>query len=130
MTKEGATSRLKAAGVERCYSDPELRKPQVFRDFVARLHSLGLVDYSLDASVESVEMFFVKKKQDRLRLILDCRRSNAWFADPAPVKLTTGESLSKVQIKPGEALYVCNADLANAFYTLSNAYVLEKVFWS
>ena len=52
-------------------------------------------------------------------MILDCRRSNHWFNEPEPVKLTTGESLRRIQLLPDEKLYVCNADAANAFYTLS-----------
>lgn len=89
---------------------------------------MGLVDFSLEEAVEQVEIFFVKKKQDKLRMILDCRRSNCHFGVPSNVKLATGDSLARVEVGEGEKLYICNADLANAFYTLSMPAELRKFF--
>ena len=59
------------------------------------------------------------KKDGRLRLIADCRRSNCWFAPPDKVKLCTAEALSRVSLEPGGELHVCTADLKDAFYHFS-----------
>ena len=128
LSRDDAMSRLTAAGVERCYSDPALRQLKNYVPFVRRLHGLGLVDFSLEEAVEQVEIFFVKKKQDKLRMILDCRRSNCHFGVPSNVRLATGDSLARVEMAEGEKLYICNADLANAFYTLAMPAELRKFF--
>lgn len=86
------------------------------------------MDFSLEEAVEQVEIFFVKKKQDKLRMILDCRRSNCHFGVPSNVKLATGDALARVEVGEGEKLYICNADLANAFYTLAMPASLRKFF--
>ena len=36
--------------------------------------------YTDEEPVEKVEVFFVRKKDGRLRMVVDCRRSNEWFA--------------------------------------------------
>lgn len=82
----------------------------------------------LEEAKEEVGIFFVKKKQDKLRLILDCRRSNHWFGEPSHVTLTTGESLRRISLEAREELHVCSADLANAFYTLAMPLELRKYF--
>lgn len=57
LSRDEALSRLAAAGVERCYSDPALRQPKNYVPFVQRLHRLGLVDFSLEEAVEQVDFF-------------------------------------------------------------------------
>lgn len=128
LSREEASIQLDEAGVERCYSDPLLRHQPTFSAFVKRLWKLGLVDLSTEAGVEQVELFCVKKKQNKLRLIVDCRRSNAWFRTPENVKLTSGDSLGKLELAETDELYVCSADLQNAFYTMKMPAVLRKYF--
>ncbi|CAK0861934.1 unnamed protein product [Prorocentrum cordatum] len=44
-------------------------------------------------------LFFVKKKDgERLRLIVDCRRSNALFRPPPGVDLLSGEGLGRIEV--------------------------------
>lgn len=59
---------------------------------------------------------------------MDCRRSNCHFADPLPVFLGSGESLSRVETQAGQPLYMASADLQNAFYTLEMPEELRKFF--
>lgn len=125
---DDALQRIDAIGPRAVYTDPKLRVRRDYVKFLSQLKDLGLVDFSKEAAVETVGIFFVKKKQNRLRLILDCRRSNHWFKEPKHVSLTTGESLRRISIEPGEKLYVCSADLANAFYTLSMPVELRRYF--
>lgn len=75
-----AKSKIKATGLRQCYSDPLLRHPKTFAQLVRRLHDCGLVSYSLEPSKSYVELFFVKKKNGMLRMVVDCRHSNEWFA--------------------------------------------------
>ncbi len=126
-TDEGAR-RLEHSGVKRCYQDPAFNSEEVYSDFVRRLLELNLVEVRREKPVEKVGLFFVKKKQDKLRLIMDCRRSNCHFEDPLPVSLATGESLSRVESMADQPLYMASADLQNAFYTLEMPGELRKFF--
>lgn len=107
---------LAKCGLRQCYSDPRLRIPSVYREFVCRLASADVVEFSLEAPRERVEMFFVGKKDGRLRMVADCRRSNCWFSSPDSVKLCTAEALSRISLEPGSHLNISTADLKDAFY--------------
>eukprot|EP00438_Fugacium_kawagutii_P006869 Skav205284 [mRNA] locus=scaffold1690:137803:145924:+ [translate_table: standard] len=128
MSEDDALRNIEVNGPRAVYTDPKLRVKKNYVKFLGQLKELGLVDFALEEAKEQVGIFFVKKKQNRLRLILDCRRSNHWFQPPEHVALTTGESLRRISLDPGERLYVCSADLANAFYTLSMPAELRKYF--
>ena len=107
---------LERCGVQRCYTDPQLRVPNVFQGFVKRLSEAGLVEFSLTEGIEQVEMFCVAKKDGRQRLVVDCRRSNCWFSLPGKVRLATAECLSRIQLTGESPLYISTADLKDAFY--------------
>lgn len=87
-----ALQRIQEVGPREVYSDPKLRVRRSYIDFAKKLINLGLVDLSTQKAQEEVGVFFVKKKQNKLRLILDCRRSNHWFKPPTAVSLATGET--------------------------------------
>eukprot|EP00434_Breviolum_minutum_P035087 symbB.v1.2.031057.t1/scaffold3565.1/size54034/3 len=123
-----ALQRIQEVGPREVYSDPKLRVRRSYIDFVKKLINLGLVDLSTQKAQEEVGVFFVKKKQNKLRLILDCRRSDHWFKPPTAVSLATGESLRRIAVDNEEELFVCSADLANAFYTLSMPSELRGLF--
>ncbi|CAE7557304.1 unnamed protein product [Symbiodinium sp. CCMP2592] len=90
---------------------------RVYRDFVRRLWDGGLVEFTVEEPVEKVEAFFVRKKDGRLRMVVDCRRSNAWFAPPDKVNLATAEVLSRIDLGGTDCdLYISTADLKDAFY--------------
>ena len=111
-------AKLRASGDVRIYNDPKLNDPKEYGAFISRLHSLGLAEFCLEPQEEEVGLFFVKKKQNRLRLIMDCRRANLHFAEPSTVELATGDALGKLEVGRDDTLYLASADLANAFYTL------------
>ena len=117
LLDEGEAHRnLVGCGLRQCYSDPRLRIPSVYREFVSRLASADVVEFSLEAPRERIEMFFVGKKDGRLRMVADCRRSNCWFSSPDRVKLCTAEALSRISLDPGGHLSISTADLKDAFY--------------
>ena len=111
-------SKLRVSGDVRIYNDPKLNGPKEYGAFISRLHSLGLAEFCLEPQEEEVGLFFVKKKQNCLRLIMDCRRANLHFAEPSTVELATGDALGKLEVGRDDTLYLASADLANAFYTL------------
>ena len=123
-----AQAKLIECGVERVYQDPKLNNVRQYAQFLQRLFSLNLIEFSEQPTTETVGLFFVKKKQGKLRLIMDCRRSNAWFTEPAKVCLATGDAMSRLEVPEGAELYTASADLANAFYTLELPEALRTYF--
>ncbi|CAE7219960.1 gag-pro-pol [Symbiodinium sp. CCMP2592] len=92
-------------------------------DALRNLHGTGLADGGRMVEItdmepqEKVEVFFVRKKDGRLRMVVDCRRSNEWFAAPDKVNLATAEVLSRIDLGGVEGeLYIATADLKDAFY--------------
>eukprot|EP00438_Fugacium_kawagutii_P030549 Skav235998 [mRNA] locus=scaffold348:388416:392834:+ [translate_table: standard] len=123
-----AKSKIQASGLRHCYSDPLLRHPRTFSQLVKRLHDCGLVTYSLEPSKSYVELFFVKKKNGMLRMVVDCRHSNEWFAAPIGVALSTGDALSRIELEPNQKLYFASADLKDAFYHLELPHGIRHLF--
>ncbi|CAK0878156.1 unnamed protein product [Prorocentrum cordatum] len=123
-----AAARLDAWSVKTPYSDPRLRCARDWEGFARDLHARNLVDFSLDDGVR-VDAFFVKKKGGRLRMVIDCRRSNVVFADPAPVVLPTGDSFAALELDDPEGiLNVEGVDLKDAFYHLELPIELRRYF--
>lgn len=119
LNVDEARSQLEKCGVRQPYSDPRLREPRVYREFVKRLLAAGLVELTTTEPVERVETFFVGKKDGRLRMVVDCRRSNCWFQPPDKVSLATAECLSRIELDKDSELYIATADLKDAFYHFS-----------
>ena len=113
----------------RCYSDPKLLEPRTYPQFVARLYDSGLIEMSLEEPTEKVEIFFVGKKDWRLRMVVDCRRSNQWSCPPDKVSLATADVLSRIDLsdKVGD-LHVATADLKDAFYHFMLPLALRQYF--
>ena len=129
LGENDARAGLKRCGVTRCYSDPKLLQPKVYEGFIRRLLEAGVVELSLEKPTELVEAFFVGKKDGRLRLVIDCRRSNEWFCKPDKVNLCTVEALSRIDLHDASAgLYVATADLKDAFYHLELPLPLRPYF--
>ena len=97
LGEDEARRQLVGCGVEQCYTDPKLRI------FVARLFEAALVDFVVSPPREEVGAFFVGRKDGRLRMVVDCRRSNAHFSTPDTVALCTAEALSRIELS--EAFY-------------------------
>ena len=61
------------------YLDEKFRKsPSTFKWFVAHLARIGLIGCTRSPSA-SVSPFFVEKKNNKLRLVGDCREANCFF---------------------------------------------------
>ena len=69
----------------------------MYGKFIQQCLKSGLVQLTLKAyAVQGV--FFVKKKNGMLRIILDCRRANRYFKEAPPTSLITGEGLGDLEI--------------------------------
>ena len=100
-----ASAQLEHLGLERCYTDPVVQKPRHWTKFLRRLHACGVVEYSLEAPCETAGVFFVKKKNGDLRMVIDCRRSNCYIEPPYGVSLCSGTALSQIELGPDDTLY-------------------------
>ena len=96
-----------------------MRSPKEYGRLPRLLYERGITELVREDDVGEVAgCFFVRKKGDRLRLILDCRHSNLHFRVPDSVQLCTGESLGCLEVGAHESLEVDGADLRDAFYHL------------
>ncbi|CAK0834874.1 unnamed protein product, partial [Prorocentrum cordatum] len=94
---------------------------------MSALAARGMLDFSLEDG-ERVEPFFVTKKNGKLRLVVDCRRSNCHFTEAGGVSLCTGEGLSAIELGANEDIFVGGADLSDAFYHMGLPKPLRKYF--
>ena len=77
-----------------------------------RLHDAGMLEYTLEeADPIGVGMFFVKKKDGKLRLVVDGRRSNVAFREPDSVELATGSSFASLELGVDKVVYIGTADI-------------------
>eukprot|EP00438_Fugacium_kawagutii_P013923 Skav213475 [mRNA] locus=scaffold565:39265:42440:+ [translate_table: standard] len=120
--------RLRGTGVQQPYSDPLLTVRSNYVHFLQKLHKANLVEFSEEAPAENIAISFVTKKNDRQRMIVDARRSNAHFRDPAYVHLCTGDTLSRLEYGFGDSLTIGMADLKDAFYHLQLPVQLRRFF--
>ena len=82
------------------YWDPCLRRNRKkLLSFYRALYKRGLLRITWRGRARGqLGMFFVKKKDGSLRLILDARRANLRFADPPGVSLCSSESFARIEV--------------------------------
>ena len=81
------------------YVDPILQDRGQMLGLIHRLAQRALVTFRLVKRL-GVGVFTVIKKGDLLRLIFDCRVTNACCYDPPKTMLTTPAALSNLRIRP------------------------------
>ena len=98
------------------YMDPVLgRNRTMYVDFVKSGISRG-VFVAGKSRVEDVAAFFVANKDERIRMVLDCRRSNQRFQPPPSVSLFSAAGFSDLEVPKDTPLYFAGVDVQNAFY--------------
>ena len=97
-----AKARLEELGLAAAYTDPAVLKGRNWSSFLRRLEKRGVVEFVEEEPTELVGMFFVRKKNGDLRLVIDCRRSNCHFSAPEGVELATGSCLSQLEMGPND----------------------------
>ena len=91
------------------------RDPAQHRQFVEDLISRGMC-CCVKESRCTVTPFFVSKKDNRLRVIWDCRCSNQFFYTPPGLDMGAGDALQSFEAPPGHTLMAGQADIANCYY--------------
>ena len=100
---------------------------QQYGTFIKDLYSKGMLTFT-SAPQEIVPPFFVRKKNGKLRLILDCRAVNKRFKRPPPLALGAGTSWAQVNIPQGSELFLAQSDIKDYFYSLELPPTLQPLF--
>ena len=119
---------LEKGDLVRPYMDVRLQHDQqLYTSFIQDLHAKGMISFT-SRPREIAPPFFVKKKNGRLRLILDCRAVNTRFKKPPPLALGAGTSWAQVCIPEGSTLYLAQSDIKDYFYSLALPHELQSLF--
>ena len=51
-------------------------------------------------------------------MVIDCRRSNCYFDQPADISLCSGDASGRIELEADEQLHITSTDLKDAFYHL------------
>ena len=110
------------------YSDPKLRSRSEMLKLVRLLHAAGVVGFRASARFK-VGAFTVCKKDDLLRLVIDCRTTNQYHREPPSTHLSTVSALDALDLSDGYLqvnshpqpleLSFSAIDLVDSFYQLS-----------
>lgn len=95
--------------------------------FVHDLFLKGMIEFNSNPK-DVVAPFFVKKKDGRQRMVLDCRAVNRRFRQPPPVALAAGYSWTRLELPEHSKLYVAQSDIKDYFYSLSLPEDLRSMF--
>lgn len=86
------------------YWDPQLRADSgMYRRFVRKLHTAGYLTYTQHPKC-FCGVFFVRKSDDKIRMIIDARNTNRLFKEPPGVELLTADGFSRVELVVPEHL--------------------------
>jgi len=102
------------------YFDPVLAaNPALYHQFVSELFASGVVGFTTTTRCQA-GVFFVSKKNDRLRVIVDARRTNSLCRRPPRTRLGSIEALCQVELDvgDGEVMWVAQQDVKDYFYRL------------
>lgn len=83
--------------------------------FMEELYDKGVTEMA-SAPRELSGLFFVKRKDARLRLIWDTRCANCHFEAPPTTHMASGESLSDIEVPAGRGLKLASGDIDACFY--------------
>ena len=98
LPSEVAAVIQEVTGEPGCHNDPRLlRRARSNSRFVRQKMKIGHEALALrPACVFGV--FFVKRRKKTLRLIVDCREANVWFAPDPSVELPSGDGLWRIEV--------------------------------
>ena len=110
------------------YMDEKLRaSPEAYAAFIKELFVRGMIEFVTEAA-SIMTPFFVKKKNGKQRLVLDCRSSNLLFHKPPDVALAAGYSFAQLELEPGAELFIAQSDVKDYFYSIGLPAGLRKFF--
>lgn len=87
------------------YVDAVFRKtPRMYAKFIRLLEKIGLIRY-VKFAVTNAGIFFVKKKDGRLRMVIDARRANFLLPDVHHIQLCTSEGLTRFECSGDDEMF-------------------------
>ena len=93
------------------------RDPEARLAFLRRLYACGILGFSTRPRGR-VTAFFVSKKANKQRLVLDCRHINQMFRKPPKPDLGSADAYSRLRPPSGASVYIAEADVQNCFYQI------------
>ena len=119
---------IRECGRPTVYGDPIFKRDRSqYLQFVADGVKRGVFSLGTKRR-ESVDVFFVCKKDGTLRLIVDCRHSNQRFKPPPGVSLFSAAGFGEVRCESGRPLYYAEVDVRHAFYQHAMPWWLREYF--
>ena len=117
-------------GITSPYSDPALlRNPETYGKLLREMHQRKLVVFDTDnGAPAALGIFFVRKKDGSMRIILDTRLLNQKFIDPRSSQLPTAGALCNMEVVDWQVLEVSARDVSSAFYLMRVPPSLGKRF--
>ena len=73
-------------------------------------------------------LFFVTKKNDKQRMILDAKPANWYFREPPTTQNASGSSFASLRVPEDKELYIANYDVKDFLYRLGIDEELGKWF--
>ena len=100
------------------YVDPSLNDIGTYARFLVTLFKAKLIRFGVQAKSVCGVFCVAKKTPGRLRLVIDCRRSNRLFKDPPWTPLGTLEGLSRVWLESEKEGFIAQEDVKDYFYRI------------
>ena len=110
------------------YVDPILESSKKdYHAFVADMVRCRLVGFT-DSPRVQVGIFFVSKKNGKLRMIIDARRTNKLFRKPPSTMLGSSDCWGRTEVDGAAPIFFAQEDVKDFFYRLGISKRLGKFF--
>ena len=125
-----AAAKQSELGLKRAHNDPDLfRSPGAYFRFLHHFEQSGMLRWERARGRKgALGVFFVKKKDSRLRIIFDTRMLNTHFVDPPKIAFLSAAEMASIEAPAGSDFYWGSADLSNAFYCMGVPINLSSMF--
>ncbi|CAK0847428.1 unnamed protein product, partial [Prorocentrum cordatum] len=111
-----AAALIRDAGAPRAMGPKLGRLGYDYGHALGELYTSGVIEASSEPVLEEAGMFFVARKDKRLRLICDTRTPNMHFTTPEHTALATGEALSSLEASGVTMIGMSSGDVDCCFY--------------
>ena len=110
------------------YVDPLLAEDKkAYHGLVCDLVRCSLVGFTTSPKSQ-VGLFFVSKKNGKLRMIIDARRTNSVFRKPPSTQLGSADSWGRAEVEKPGPLFFAQEDVRDFFYRLRIHKALGEFF--
>ena len=115
--EDEALHELDDLGLSHAHVDPAFNSPKIYVQFLMQMHSRQLLQFTTGGKTY-LGVFFVTKKNGKLRVILDTRIVNCLFKKPPKTRLPTPAALTSLETIAGQEVYFAGGDIDNCFYRI------------